>query len=83
MNLYEYCYKKGMDEETYNNFKALIKVTAKAIRKPLEYKGGCYYNTCDIVSSRLDENIQGFIIQELKKLDIEFINDNELYRVTD
>lgn len=81
MNICEYCKKKGMNLQEYKTFKNNMVEIAKAIRCQLTYKNGIYYNTSELFKYGTDENIKNFIIQELKKLDIEFIDNNTLYRV--
>jgi hypothetical protein len=81
LNMAKYCKDKGMDIKEYKQFQNNIKETAKAIRSQLTYNGGMYYNVSDLFNWNCDEVIKCFIIQELKQLDIEFFQDNELYRV--
>lgn len=83
MNIGKYCKDKGWNKEEYKTFKDNIKTVAAAIRSQLKYNGGMYYPTTDIISYLGNENIKYFIIQELKKMNIEFIKDNEYYRVVD
>ena len=81
LNMAKYCKDKGMDIKEYKQFQNNIVATAKAIRSQLQYNGGMYYNVSDLFNWNCDLDIKCFIIQELKKLDIEFYNNNELYRV--
>ena len=82
MTIAKYCKEKGFSKDEYNNFKHNIKETAKTIRKNLEYRCGMYYSTNDILYY-IDTDIKCFIIQELKKLDIEFRNNDKEYRVVE
>ena len=81
MNICKYCKNKGMTKEEYFNFMNNIKATAGAIRSQLTYKGGMYYPITDILKNNIDETMKLFLIDELKKLDIEFIKDNVYFRV--
>lgn len=80
MTIAKYCKERGFSKDEYNNFKNNIEDTAKTIRKNLKYNGGMYYSTSDILHY-IDSDIKCFIIQELKKLDVEFRNNNKEYRV--
>lgn len=86
MLISKYCKLKGYTKEEYNNYKNNIQAIAAVIRSQLSYKNGVYYPVSDIIKDPYiyceDWNIRKLhIIQELKNMDIEFINDNELYRV--
>lgn len=83
MNIAKYCHNKGMNKEEYKNFVSNVKATAKAIKNQLSYKGGMYYPTSDIIKYNANNDMKYFIINELKKLGIEFINNNQFYRVTE
>lgn len=86
MTLCKYCKDQGFTLQQYENMKENIKQIAEEIRATLKYNGGMYYDTkdlfkgCDFV---LDADIKQFIIQELKKLNIEFFDNNKLYRVAE
>lgn len=81
MDICKYCKDLGMNVNEYKQFKENIKETAKAIRSQLKYNGGMYYPVNELFTWNANENMKGFIIQELKKLDIEFFDNNTLYRV--
>ena len=81
MTICEYCKNKGMSKEDYKNFKANIIVTAKAISQSLEYKGGMYYSINELFTTGSDEDIKCLIINELKKLNVEFKDNDTMYRV--
>lgn len=83
MTMCVYCKNNNFTKEEYKNFKSNMQATAKAIRSILTYRGGMYYNTSDLFNWNAKDDIKVFIIQELKKLGIEFIENNTLYRVTD
>ena len=83
MNIAKYCKLKGLNKEEYITLKNNIKATAEAIRSQLRYNGGMYYPTSKIIKYNGNDYMRCFIIDELKKLGIEFIKDNEYYRVTD
>lgn len=82
MNICKYCKDKNMNKQEYLQFKSNIQATAQAIKSQLQYNNGLYYPTNNILHYK-DTDIKYFIIQELKNLNIEFINDNTLYRVTE
>lgn len=84
MTLSEYAHKKGMTYEQYQTLEANIKEIAKAtleniktLHKP---DTGIYYDITEIIHPLADNNTKGFIIQELKKLGVEFYDNNSLYR---
>ena len=83
MNICKYCKSKGMTLDQYNEFKDSIKTTAIDIRTKQKYNGGMYYNTKDLFTgiTLQDEEIKYYIIDELKKLDVEFRDNLELYRI--
>lgn len=81
MTICEYCKNKNMSKEEYKQFKNNIVNTAKTIKSNLKYCGGMYYPVTDLFYYNSNADIKHFIIAELKKLDIEFINNNTLYRV--
>jgi len=83
MLLAKYCKDKGMTKEEFLNFKKNIESTAEAIRSTLIYKGGMYFPTTELFNWNSDENMKHFIIQALKELGLEFITNDEYYRVTD
>lgn len=81
MNMAKYCKNKGMTLEQYETFKSNIEATAQAIKANTSYTHGMYYPVNDIISFMSDADIKGFIIQELKKLGFEFIENYTLYRI--
>lgn len=83
MTICQYCKNKGFNKEEYKTFKNNINEIAKAIRLQLKYCGGMYYSTNNIIKWNADSNIKYFIIQELKKLGLEFRNNDTEYRVVE
>lgn len=81
VNIAKYCKDNNMTKDEYNNFKNNIVSTAKSIRSQLTYKGGMYYKVSDLFNCDVNSDMKCFIIQELKKLDIEFFKNDSLYRV--
>jgi len=81
MLISKYCKSKGMNINEYETFSNNIKATAQAIKDITVYTHGMYYPVNDIISFMSDPDIKGFIIQELKQLGFEFIEDYTLYRV--
>ena len=80
MNLGKYCKSKGFTKEEYKQFKLNIQAAAEAIKSQLVYCNGMYFPTAEIVN---EGELKPFIIAELKKLNVEFFSNNELYRVID
>ena len=78
-----YCTQKGLSNEEYNSFNNNIINTAKAIRSTLHYNGGMYYSVSDLFNWNADADIKCLIINELKKMNIEFFDNDTLYRVID
>ena len=83
MTIAKYCKEKNFSKEEYKNFKNNIEEIAKIIRSNLKYNGGMYYNVDDLFNENIDNDIKYMLINELKKMNIEFFNDNTLYRVVD
>ena len=83
MTIVKYCKQKGLSKEEYKNFKNNIEETAKTIRSTLHYNGGMYYNVSDLFNWNADADIKCLIINELKKMNIEFFDNDKLYRVID
>ena len=83
MTIAGYCKQKGLSKEEYKNFKNNIINTAKAIRSTLHYNGGMYYNVSDLFNWNADADIKCLLINELKKMNIEFFDNDTLYRVVD
>ena len=83
MTIIKYCKEKNFTKEEYKNFKVNIEEIAKTIRSSLKYNGGMYYNTDDLFDKNVDNDIKCILINELKKMNIEFFDDDTLYRVVD
>ena len=83
MTIAKYCKQKGFTKEEYKNFKNNIEETAKTIRSSLHYNGGMYYNVSDLFNWNADADIKCLLINELKKMNIEFFDNDTLYRVVD
>lgn len=81
MNICKYCKDQGFTKQEYLNFSNNIKEVAKAIRSQLSYNGGMYYPTNEILKNWNNNDTKYFIIDALKELDIEFIDNNNFYRV--
>ena len=80
MNMAKYCKSKGMSLQQYKQFKQNIKNTANAIRSTITDTKGMYYPINDLLTYSPQSEVQPFIIQELKKLGFEFIENNSLWR---
>ena len=83
MNIAKYCKEKNFSKEEYKNFKNNIEETAKTIRSSLKYNGGMYYNTDDLFNENIDNDIKCIKIKVQKKMNIEFFDNDTLYRVVD
>lgn len=83
MRIAKWCKDQGMTKEEYKNYKLEIKAKAVDVRESalnLHKRGtGIYYDTKEIIELGSQENY--FIIDELKKIDFEFINNYKLYRI--
>lgn len=78
-----YTQEKGIyDEDIINNNFEKILLIAESIRKNLTYKNGVYYSVNELFLDRDIENeLKPFIIAALKLLDVEFIEEDTLYRI--
>ena len=87
MNICKYCKEKGLKKEEYNLFKNNVKAIAEAIRKNLKDTQGLFFETKNILPEATKETnkdweyLRGFIIQELKKMNVEFRENSKYYRV--
>ena len=84
MNIASYCKGIGFSLIQYETFEANIKETASAILQNIKTlhkpDTGIYYSINELFNIESDATIKGFIIQELKKLGVEFYDNNTLYR---
>ena len=87
MNICKYCKEKGFKKEEYKTFQNNIKTIAKTIRESLKDTQGLFFETRNILPEVTEEtnkdwgHLRGFIIQELKKLGLEFRENSKYYRV--
>ena len=87
MNICKYCKEKGLKKEEYNLFKNNVKTIAETIRKNLKDTQGLFFETKNILPEVSEETnkdweyLRGFIIQELKKMNVEFRENSKYYRV--
>ena len=87
MNICKFCKEKGLKKEEYKIFKNNVKAIAEAIRENLKDTQGLFFETKNILPEATEETnkdweyLRGFIIQELKKLGVEFRENNKYYRV--
>lgn len=77
-NICEYCYKKGYTKEQYKQLKQDIQQRAMQVYNRTEDTKGMYSPTYNILP---DTSITVFIIQELKKLGMEFRENSQYYRL--
>ena len=89
MNICKYCKEKGLKKEEYKMFKNNVEAIAKAIRKNLKNTQGLFFETKNILPDATEETskdweyLRGFIIQELKKRDVEFRENSKYYRIVE
>ena len=87
MNICKFCKEKGLKKEEYKIFKNNVKAIAEAIRKNLKDTQGLFFETKNILPEVSEETnkdweyLRSFIIQELKKMNIEFRENSKYYRV--
>lgn len=82
MTLCKYCKLKGMSLKEYEQLKENIKNIAIALIEqiPATHKNnGMYYPINELIAYNTTD-IKPYLIQELKQLGIEFIEDYTLYR---
>ena len=83
MTLSNYCYKKGFTLDEYETLKSNITSICKAIiaQIPASKKGhGMYYDINELLPYNTDADLRPFYIQELKKQEVEFFDNNSLWR---
>lgn len=86
MTISKYCHSKGMTLIEYKNFESNIKKSARAIIELIKVKyadnvnNGMYYPINDILTYKANSDVYWFIIGELKKLGVEFIENCTYYR---
>jgi diketogulonate reductase-like aldo/keto reductase len=84
MTLCEYAKSKNMTYIEYEQLEANIKTLADAtlnkIKQLHKTDTGIYYPITEIIHPLADTNTKAFLIQELKKLGVEFYDNNSLYR---
>ena len=87
MNICKFCKEKGLKKEEYKIFKNNVKAIAEAIRENLKNTQGLFFETKNILPEVSEETnkdweyLRSFIIQELKKLGVEFRGNSKYYRV--
>lgn len=84
MNIATYCKDKGMNLQEFQDYKAEIQREAKEILENIKNNypvdTGMYFETTEIIDNELGDIRTLFIIQELKKLEVEFMENNKLFR---
>ena len=87
MNICNYCKENGLKKEEYKIFKNNVEAIAEPIRKNLKNTQGLFFETKNILPDATEETnkdweyLRGFIIQELKKIGVEFRENSKYYRV--
>lgn len=83
MNMAKYCKQQGMTKEQYKEYKSAVEVEASAKirqgKKIHKHIGGMYYLTNELLELKSERDY--FILNTMKGLGAEFINNNELYRI--
>lgn len=87
MNMASYCKAEGMNINQYQQYQENIKAAAGAILSVIKamYKTdtGVYHPTHEIISNvpgKNNEYTKAFIVQELKQIGVEFIENNTYWR---
>ena len=84
MNIAVYCKNKGMNLQEFRAYKAEIRNEAETILDKIKsdypIDTGVYFMTSEIIDVESEDIKTLFIIQELKKLEVEFIDNNTLFR---
>lgn len=87
MSMALYCKNQGLTLDEYRQFKANIEATAEAIvqliKSNYHIDDGMYHPTAEIlpiIPGKTDIEVRAFIIQALKTLGVEFIENNALWR---
>ena len=83
MTISKFCKQLGMDLKGYRSYKAEIETKANELKEIANKKHsqgtGVYYQTSEILEVGSQESY--FIIDAMKEIGFEFINDLTLYRV--
>jgi hypothetical protein len=84
MTLAQYAKNKNMTYDEYQTLEANIKSIASAtiqnVKQLHKTDTGVYYPIDEIIHYMADTDIKNFIILELKKLGVEFYDNNNLWR---
>ena len=89
MNICKFCKEKGLKKEEYKTFKNNVEAIAEVIRENLKDTRGLFFETKNILPEATEETnkdweyLRGFIIQELKKLGVEFRENSKYYRIVE
>ena len=86
MNMSNYCKSEGMNFEQYEQYETNIKTVAQAIyslaKSMHKTDTGVYYPVNEILTyTGIHTPQEGFIINELKSLGMEFYNNNTEWRI--
>ena len=80
-NMCKYCFDKGYTKDQYKQFKQDIRNRAIQVYNHTKDTNGMYFPTCNILQDT-SMSITTFVIQELKKLGMEFQDNSQLYRLS-
>ena len=84
MTLSAYCHKKGMTLEQYKTLKQNIDTITTALIQqiPNSKKGhGMYYPITDLIPYNTNRELRPYYIQAFKEQGVEFIENNEYWRL--
>ena len=83
MNMARYCKNLGMDLQGYKAYKKAVQDEAQAIfnkaQKIRPQDTGIYFPTSELIE--VTEERDYFVLNELKKLGMEFLDNGTLYRI--
>jgi len=84
MTITQFAKSKNMTYEEYQtlevNIKTLADATLNKIKQLHKTDTGVYYPIDEIIHPLADHNTKAFLIQELKRLGVEFYDNNSMYR---
>lgn len=83
MNIGRYCKELGMDLQGYKAYKQAVEEEAQAIFEKAKtirpQDTGMFFPTSELIEATEERDY--FILNELKKLGMEFIENGEFYRI--
>lgn len=83
MRMAKYCKEQGMSKQEYYEYKESIELSAETIKeielKNRDHSSGMYYPLKELLQVGTQESY--YIIDHLKTIGFEFINDYSLFRI--